>query len=161
MGGTVPLIEPVYPKAGNGRWSVREADAADLFLQQWFNLSELSDPAAEEALRDSAVIRDFAGMDLGNEPVPDETTVCKFRDLRERNDRKARIFERVNGHLQRKGTRVSRGTIVYATILSAPSSTKKAPGVAPRGQQGCSPPSAAETCRYGDVRNDRVNAGRS
>lgn len=120
------LIEPVYPKAGNGRPPVGvERMLRIYFLQQWFNLS---DPAVEEALYDSAVMRHFAGIDLGNEPVPDETTVCKFRHLLERHDLGARIFERVNEHLQRKGMRISAGTIVDATILSAPSSTKNARG---------------------------------
>jgi len=95
------------------------------FLQQWFNLS---DPAVEEVLYDSAVMRQFAGIDLGNEPVPDETTVCKFRHLLERNDLGAGIFERVNEHLHQKGMRISTGTIVDATIVSAPSSTKNARG---------------------------------
>jgi IS5 family transposase len=82
----------------------------------------------EEALYDSAVMRQFAGIDLGNEPVPDETTVCKFRHLLERNDLGAGIFERVNEHLHQKGMRISTGTIVDATIVSAPSSTKNARG---------------------------------
>ncbi len=73
------LIEPHYPKAGNGRHSVGvERMLRIYFLQQWFNLS---DPAVEEALYDSAVMRQFVGIDLGREPVPDETTVCKFRHL--------------------------------------------------------------------------------
>ena len=75
------LMEPHYPKAGNGRPSGGSgADAAHVFLQQWFNLS---DPAVEEALYDSALMREFVGIDLGREPVPDETTVCKFRHLLE------------------------------------------------------------------------------
>src|ERR1700687_3569163 len=73
-------------------------------------------------------MRRFAGIDLGNEPVPDETTVCKFRHLLERNDLGAGIFARVNEHLQRKGMRVNKGTIVDATIINAPSSTKNAQG---------------------------------
>jgi transposase, IS5 family len=118
------LIEPVYPKAGQGRRPVGvERMLRIYFLQQWFNLS---DPAVEEALYDSAVMRDFAGIDLGQEPVPDETTVCKFRHLLERNDLGGRIFARVNEHLQSKGMRVSAGTIVDATIINAPSSTKNA-----------------------------------
>src|SRR5450756_3191350 len=73
------LIEPYYPKAGNGRPPVGvERMLRIYFLQQWFNLS---DPAVEEALYDSVVLRQFAGIDLGQEPVPDETTVCKFRHL--------------------------------------------------------------------------------
>jgi transposase, IS5 family len=93
------------------------------FLQQWFNLS---DPGVEEALYDSAGMRQFVGIDLGREPVPDETTVCKFRHLLERHGLGERIFERVGAHLQQKGQRLSRGTIVDATIINAPSSTKNA-----------------------------------
>jgi IS5 family transposase len=120
------LIEPVYPKAGQGRPPVGvERMLRIYFLQQWF---KLSDPAVEEALYDSAVMRQFAGMDLGNEPVPDETTVCKFRHLLEQHDLGAGMFARVNEHLQRKGMRVNKGTIVDATIISAPSSTKNAQG---------------------------------
>ena len=75
------LIEPHYPKAGNGRLPVGvERMLRMYFLQQWFNLS---DPAVEEALYDSPVMRQFVGIDLGQEPAPDETTVCKFRHLLE------------------------------------------------------------------------------
>ena len=71
------LIEPHYPKPGNGRPPVGvERMLRIYFLQQWFNLS---DPAVEEALYDSPVMRQFVGIDLGQEPAPDETTVCKFR----------------------------------------------------------------------------------
>jgi hypothetical protein len=70
-------IEPVYPKAGNGRPPVGvERMLRMYFLQHWFNLS---DPAVEEALYDSPTMRAFVGIDLGREPVPDETTICKFR----------------------------------------------------------------------------------
>jgi len=120
------LIEPVYPKEGQGRPPVGVKRMLRIyFLQQWFNLS---DPAVEEALYDSVVMRDFAGIDLGREPVPDETTVCKFRHLLERHDLGAGIFGRVNQHLQRKGMRISAGTIVDATIVNAPSSTRNARG---------------------------------
>ena len=75
------LVEPHYPKPGNGRPPVGvERMLRIYFLQQWFNLS---DPAVEEALYDSVVMRQFVGIDLGCEPVPDETTVCKFRHLLE------------------------------------------------------------------------------
>ena len=79
-------IEPIYPK-GTGEVGGRPAVPLErmlriYFLQLWFNLS---DPAVEEALYDSASMRRFAGIDLGAEPVPDETTVCKFRHLLERN----------------------------------------------------------------------------
>ena len=120
------LIEPVYPKEGNGRQPVGvERMLRIYFLQQCFNLW---DPAVQEALYDWAVMRQFAGIALGNEPVPEETTVCKFRHLLERNDLGAAIFERVNEHLHQKGMRISRGTIVDTTIVSAPSSTKNARG---------------------------------
>jgi IS5 family transposase len=91
------------------------------FLQQWFNLS---DPGVEEALYDSAVMRQFAGIDLGREPVPDETTVCKFRHLLEQHHVGGELLERVNLHLERQGIRITTGTIVDATLIHAPSSTK-------------------------------------
>ena len=93
------------------------------FLQHWFNLS---DPAVEEALYDSAAMRGFVGIDLGREPAPDETTVCRFRHLLENHDLGARIFEEVHRHLKSNGLKVSTGTIVDATIINAPSSTKNA-----------------------------------
>ena len=74
-------IDPVYPKAGHGRPPIGvERMLRMYFLQHWFNLS---DPAVEEALYDSPTMRAFVGIDLGREPVPDETTVCKFRHLLE------------------------------------------------------------------------------
>jgi len=91
------------------------------FLQQWFNLA---DPAVEEALYDSATLRQFAEIDLGAEPVPDETTVCKFRHLLEENHLGEEILGTVNLHLQAKGVRITTGTIVDATLIHAPSSTK-------------------------------------
>ena len=93
------------------------------FLQQWFNLS---DPAVEEALYDSRAMRGFVGVDLGREPVPDETTVCRFRHLLEENDLGRRLFDEVQQHLATKGLKVATGTIVDATIINAPSSTKNA-----------------------------------
>src|SRR5512141_2160408 len=102
MGQVVPwrklcaLIEPHYPKVGNGRPPVGvERMLRIYFLQQWFNLS---DPAVEEALYDSVVMRQFVGIDLGCEPVPDETTVCKFRHLLEEH--------RLGGRILGQGTRV-------------------------------------------------------
>jgi IS5 family transposase len=78
----------------------------------------------EEALYDSIVLRQFVGSDLGREPVPDETTVCKFRRLPEEHNLGERILGTVNLHLQSKGVRITTGTIVDATIPHAPSSTK-------------------------------------
>jgi len=116
------LVEPVYPKAGNGRHPVGlERMLRIYFLQQWFNLS---DPAVEEALYDSVVMRQFVGIDLGREPVPDETTVCKFRHLLEGHGLGGKILEAVNLYLQSKGVKITTGTIVDATIIHAPSSTK-------------------------------------
>src|SRR5271167_2283999 len=116
------LIEPHYPKVGNGRPPVGLERMLRLyFLQQWFNLS---DPAVEEALYDSAVMRQFVGIDLGREPAPDETTVCKFRHLLEEHQLGGKILQAVNLHLEKKGIRITSGTIVDATIIHAPSSTK-------------------------------------
>src|SRR2546423_14092057 len=116
------LVEPHYPKPGNGRPPVGvERMLRIYFLQQWFNLS---DPGVEEALYDSAVMRQFAGIDLGGEPVPDETTVCKFRHLLEQHGLGQQLFAQVNRYLQAQGLKVASGTIVDATIITAPSSTK-------------------------------------
>ena len=107
------LIEPVYPKAGDGRPPIGlERMLRIYFLQQWFNLS---DPAVEEALYDSLAMRGFVGIDLGREPVPDETTVCKFRHLLEAHDMGRKLFEQVHVHLEKQGIKVSKGTIVDAT----------------------------------------------
>lgn len=120
------LIEPHYPKAGNGRPPIGlERMLRIYFLQQWFNLS---DPAVEESLYESISMREFVGIDLGLEPVPDETTVCKFRHLLERHELGRRLFEEVGRHLQAHGMKVSGGTIVDATIIAAPSSTKNSSG---------------------------------
>jgi IS5 family transposase len=115
-------IEPHYPKAGGGRRPIGlERMLRIYFVQQWFNLS---DPAVEEALYDSAALRDFVKIDLGREPAPDETTVCKFRHLLEAHHLGGEMLETVNLHLQSKGVRITTGTIVDATIIHAPSSTK-------------------------------------
>ena len=118
------LIEPVYPKAGNGRPPIGLERMLRIYLlQNWFNLS---DPAVEEALYDSLSMRSFVGIDLGREGAPDETTVCKFRHLLEQYELGKRLFEEVGRHLQDKGLKVSTGTIVDASIINAPSSTKNA-----------------------------------
>jgi len=116
------LVEPHYPKVGNGRRPVGiERMLRIYFLQQWFSLS---DPAVEETLYDSPLMRHFAQIDLGNEPVPDETTVCKFRHLLEAHALGSAILETVNLHLEGRGLKITTGTIVDATIIHAPSSTK-------------------------------------
>jgi IS5 family transposase len=118
------LVEPFYPKPGNGRPPIGVERMLRLyFLQQWFNLS---DPAVEEAVYDSQTMRHFAGIDLGREPVPDETTVCRFRHLLEAHDLGRRLFNEVQRHLAANGLKVATGTIVDATIINAPSSTKNA-----------------------------------
>jgi IS5 family transposase len=125
-GELVAEIAPFYPKGEAGRPPVGlERMLRMYFLQAWFNLS---DPAVEEALYDSMTMRHFVGIDLGHEPVPDETTVCKFRHLLERHGLGAKMFARVNGYLARHGMKIGTGTIVDATILEAPSSTKNKQG---------------------------------
>jgi len=121
------VIEPFYPKGeGRGRPPVGiERMLRIHFLQHWFNLS---DPAVEEALYDSRAMRRFVGIDLGREPAPDETTICKFRHLLERHNLGDRLFSLIAEYLQENGLKVSTGTIVDATIISAPSSTKNKEG---------------------------------
>ena len=120
------LIEPHYPKEGNGRPPVGLSVMLRIyFLQHWFNLS---DPAAEEALYDSPALRRFAGVDLGRAPAPDETTILNFRHLLERHDLCGAMLDAVNHYLEDHGIRIGTGTIVDATIIHAPSSTKNATG---------------------------------
>jgi len=116
------VIEPVYPKAGNGRPPIGlERMMRIYFLQHWFNLS---DPGAEEALYDSRAMREFVGIDLGKEPVPDETTICKFRHLLEKHRLGNKLFKEVSKFLQVNGFKIANGTIVDATIIHSPTSTK-------------------------------------
>lgn len=121
-------IEPVYPKGSDagGRPPISlERMLRIYFLQLWFNLS---DPAVEEALYDSAAMRSFAGIDLGMESAPDETTVCKFRHLLEKNKLGKTLLKAVKQYLHENGIKIGRGTIVDATIIGAPSSTKNKEG---------------------------------
>ncbi len=117
------VIEPFYPKPESaGRPPVGlERMLRIHFLQHWFNLS---DPAVEETLYDSRAMRQFVGIDLGREPVPDETTICKFRHLLEAHNLGQQLFALIGQYLAEHGLTVSRGTIVDATIINAPSSTK-------------------------------------
>ena len=116
------LIEPFYPKPGKGRRPVGlDRMLRIYFLQHWFSLS---DPSAEEALYDSEIMRRFVGIDLGREPAPDETTILNFRHLLERHELCSEILREVNEYLATRGLKVSTGTIVDATIIHAPSSTK-------------------------------------
>jgi transposase, IS5 family len=120
------VVEPHYPKAGNGRPPVGLARMLRMyFVQHWFNLA---DEACEEALLDSVALRRFVGIDLGCERVPDGTTLLRFRRLLEQHGLGAALFAQVGQVLQDKGMKVGTGTIVDATIISAPSSTKNATG---------------------------------
>lgn len=118
------VIEPHYPKTGNGRPPIGLQRMLRIhLLQHWFNLADL---ACEEALYDSASLRRFVGIDLGCEPVPDATTILKFRRLLNAHQLGQALFERVGQELQARGFKVNTGTIVDATIIGAPSSTKNA-----------------------------------
>ena len=95
------VVEPFYPRAGNGRPPIGLERMLRLhFRQHWFNLS---DPTAEEALYDSLSMRRFVGIDLGREPVPDETTILNFRHLLERHHPSKLPFDRVTEHLASRG----------------------------------------------------------
>ena len=112
------LVEPFYPKAGNGRQPVGLAIMLrTYFLQQWFSLS---DPGMEEAFYESPVLRRFAGVDLGVAAAPDETTILRFRHLLEAHDLCGEMLMTVNRYLETKGIRITTGTIVDATIIHAP-----------------------------------------
>lgn len=121
----VALIAPHYPTAGRrGRPPMPlERMLRIYFLQQWFNLS---DPAAEDALYDSETMRRFVGVDLGEDAFPDETTILHFRHLLERHRLTEAIFDAVRELLAARGVLLKTGTIVDATMVSAPSSTKNA-----------------------------------
>ena len=118
------LIEPHYPKAGSkgGRPPMPlETMLRVYFLQNWY---ALGDPMAEEMLYDSDAMRRFAGIELGDDRIPDETTILNFRHLLERHGLTEALFKEVNGHLADKGITLRSGTLVDATIIDAPSSTK-------------------------------------
>ena len=117
------LIEPFYPTSGRGRppYPLDTMLRVHL-LQNWY---ALSDPAMEEALYEIASLRAFARLTL-NAAIPDETTILNFRRLLETNELAPMILERINAHLSRKNLLLKQGTIVDATIIAAPSSTKNA-----------------------------------
>jgi IS5 family transposase len=120
----VGLIEPHYPKAGRGRQPLGvEKMLRVYFLQQWFNLS---DPQAEEALYDSEAMRRFVGIELSEDVIPDETTVLRFRHLLEQHRLTEAMFAAVGELLAERRLLLQAGTIVDATIIAAPSSTKNA-----------------------------------
>jgi len=119
------VIEPFYPVAGRGRRPYPlETMLRVHLMQNWF---ALSDPAMEEALYEIASLRAFAGLNL-REAIPDETTILNFRHMLEEYDLAEDILKQVNAHLSRKGLLLKRGSIVDATIIAAPSSTKNAEG---------------------------------
>jgi len=116
------LVEPYYPSARRGRPPVGlERMLRIYFLQQWYNLA---DEALEDAIYDSQALRTFAGIDLSVESVPDATTLLGFRHLLERHSLGPAILDEVNAHLSERKILMREGTIVDATIIAAPSSTK-------------------------------------
>lgn len=116
------LIRPHYPKAGNGRRPMGLEKMLRIhFMQQWF---KRSDPAMEDALYDTEPLRRFAGIELSADPVPDESTILKFCHLLEKHDLAAKLFEATCGYLEENGLLLKEGTIVDATLIDAPSSTK-------------------------------------
>jgi len=116
------VVEPHYPKPGNGRPPVGlERMLRMYFVQHWFNLA---DEACEEALLDSTALRRFVGIDLGRERVPDATTLLNLRRMLEEHKLGEALFAKVGEVLQAQGLKVGTGTIVDATIIGAPSSTK-------------------------------------
>jgi IS5 family transposase len=120
----IALIEPHSPKAGQGRQPLGlEKMLRIYFLQQWFNLS---DPQAEDAIYDSESMRRFARVELGDDVVPDESTILRFRHLLEQHGLSKSIFDAIAGLLEEKRLLLRAGTIVDATIIAAPSSTKNA-----------------------------------
>ena len=115
-------IKKYYPKAGNGRQPMPLKRMLKVyFMQQWY---KLSDPAIEDALYDSESLRRFADIDIETDVIPDETTILHFRHLLEKNELTRSIFEKTKQYLSEKGLLLREGTIVDATIISAPSSTK-------------------------------------
>jgi IS5 family transposase len=117
------LIEPHYPKSGRvGRPPIGVSRMLRMYcLQQWYSLA---DEALEDELYDSQAMREFVGIDLAREQVPDATTLLKFRRLLEQHALTRAIFDEVNAHLSERGLLMRQGTVVDATIIAAPSSTK-------------------------------------
>ena len=116
------IIVEFYPKAGNGRHPMPlERMLRIYFMQQWYGLS---DPAMEDALYDIESMRRFTGIDIQSDPVPDESTILHFRHLLEKHNLTMALFEKTRNYLSDKGLLLKEGTIVDATIINAPSSTK-------------------------------------
>ena len=120
------VVEPYYPKAKTGRPPFGVETMLRIhYLQQWF---ALSDPAMEEALHDMPVFREFARLGDGVTRLPDETTILRFRHLLEKHKLAPQILATVNDMLRSKGLLLKAGTVVDATLISAPSSTKNSSG---------------------------------
>lgn len=116
------LIEPHYPKRGHGRPPIpMEVMLRIYFLQQWY---ALSDPAAEEALYDMESMRRFSLLELGEDAIPDETTILNFRRLIEKHELSVALFNDINTYLVVRGIKVSKGSMIDASIIHAPASTK-------------------------------------
>lgn len=125
-GELLKVIKKHYPKAGNGRQPMPMGRMLRIyFMQQWYGLS---DPAMEDALYDSESMRRFADIDLEVDAVPDETTILNFRHLLEKHHLTEKVFEKTQRYLSDKGLLLREGTIVDATIINAPSSTKNQTG---------------------------------
>ena len=123
----IAVIEPAYPTSGRvGRQPTGVPKMLRMYLQQqWYGLA---DEALEDAIYDSQALRDFVGIDLSRESVPDATTLLKFRRLLEASELTKAMFEEINAHLHQQGLLMRAGTIVDATIIAAPSSTKNSSG---------------------------------
>jgi IS5 family transposase len=122
--GLVALIEPYYPKGDGGHPAYPLMAMLRVhLLQNWFGYS---DPAMEEALYETTILRQFAGLSL--ERIPDETTILNFRRLLEKHELAAGILAVINGYLGDRGLSLRQGTIVDATLINAPSSTKNKDG---------------------------------
>jgi len=122
----VELVTPYAPEGKKGRPPFPVETMLRIhFMQQWFTLS---DPAMEEALHDVPLFREFAGLDNWNTRLPDESTILRFRHLLETHKLAAQMLEVINDLLRAKGLMLKAGTVVDATLIAAPSSTKNASG---------------------------------
>lgn len=122
----VALVAPYMPEGRRGRPPFSAETMLRIhFMQQWFNLS---DPAMEDALHDVPLFRDFAGLAGWDDRLPDETTICRFRHKLEEKKLAPQILKTINELLQHKGLMLKAGTVVDATLIAAPSSTKNATG---------------------------------
>ncbi len=120
------IIKPYHQKPQTGRRPIAiERKLRILCLQQWYNLS---DPGVEDAIYDRNSFQKFLSIDILTESVPDETTICNFRNLLQKHALFERILVTINEHLAQKGLLMKEGTVVDATLIAAPSSTKNKTG---------------------------------